>query len=42
LLLSGFYETDIADLVNEGTRYGFSPVTSYERETWVSLLLQKR
>jgi ribosomal protein L11 methyltransferase len=42
LLLSGFYETDIADLVNEGTRYGFSQVTSYERETWVSLLLQKR
>lgn len=41
LLLSGFYENDIADLAKEAVRYGLKPVKSYERESWVSLLLRK-
>ncbi len=41
LLLSGFYESDINDLLTQAKRYGFKQVTFYERETWVSLLLQK-
>lgn len=42
LLLSGFYESDIADLAKEAARYGITPVKSHERENWVSLLLQKK
>lgn len=41
LLLSGFYENDIPDLLNAANRYAFKQVTSHEREKWVSLLLEK-
>lgn len=40
LLLSGFYEKDIPDLIAAGARHRLSPVRSDERETWASLLLQ--
>jgi ribosomal protein L11 methyltransferase len=41
LLLSGFYEKDIPDLLKEGGKYSLSQVKSHEREHWVSLLLKK-
>lgn len=41
LLLSGFYEQDIPDLLKAANPYSLIQVTSYEREKWVSLLLQK-
>lgn len=41
LLLSGFYEKDIPDLLREGGKYKLSQVRSHEREHWVSLLLKK-
>lgn len=42
LLLSGFYEKDIPDLLVEGAKYNLSQVKSHEREQWVSLLLSKK
>ena len=41
LLLSGFYEKDIPDLMAEAQRYSFKQVRSDERENWAALLLQK-
>ncbi len=41
LLLSGFYQKDIPDLLKEATQYKLQQVTSHERENWVSLLLKK-
>ena len=41
LLLSGFYETDIPDLLKEAQRYGFQEVHRKSMEGWSSLLLQK-
>lgn len=41
LLLSGFYEKDIPDLLKEADQYKLSQVKSHERENWVSLLLKK-
>lgn len=41
LLLSGFYEQDIPDLLNSANPYSLKQVISYEREKWVSLLLKK-
>ncbi len=41
LLLSGFYEKDIPDLLQSATQYKLQQVTSHERESWVSLLLKK-
>lgn len=41
LLLSGFYEHDIPDLLQAANPYSLKQVTSHEREKWVSLLLQK-
>jgi ribosomal protein L11 methyltransferase len=41
LLLSGFYEKDIPDLLQAATRYKLQQVTSHQRESWVSLLLKK-
>lgn len=41
LLLSGFYEQDVPDLVTAASPYTLQQVTSYERENWVSLLLMK-
>lgn len=41
LLLSGFYEDDIPDLVKEATRYSLQQVAFDTRENWASLLLKK-
>lgn len=41
LLLSGFYEKDIPDLLMAASPYRLQQVTSHERENWVSLLLKK-
>lgn len=41
LLLSGFYEKDIPDLLKAATPYNLQQVVSHERESWVSLLLKK-
>jgi ribosomal protein L11 methyltransferase len=41
LLLSGFYENDIPDLLIEAQRYGLQKVSSDERENWAALLLAK-
>jgi len=41
LLLSGFYEKDIPDLMEEAQRYSFEYVRSDERENWAALLLKK-
>lgn len=41
LLLSGFYEDDIDDLLNEASRYGMKEVRRDEREQWAALLLVK-
>lgn len=41
LLLSGFYERDIPDLLQSATPYNLQHVVSHERESWVSLLLKK-
>lgn len=40
LLLSGFYTHDIVDLVNAATALGFTLQKQFEKETWVSLVLQ--
>jgi len=41
LLLSGFYEIDIPDLLMEANRYELQKVSSDERENWAALLLKK-
>ena len=41
LLVSGFYENDIPDLLTEAHRYGLQKVSSDERENWAALLLVK-
>jgi ribosomal protein L11 methyltransferase len=41
LLLSGFYEKDIPDLLKEAARYSLTQVTSNARENWAALLLKK-
>jgi ribosomal protein L11 methyltransferase len=41
LLLSGFYTSDIPDLLNEAARYDLHEVRRDEREQWASLLLTK-
>lgn len=41
LLLSGFYTSDIDDLVKEASQFHFKEVRRDEKETWASLLLQK-
>jgi ribosomal protein L11 methyltransferase len=42
LLLSGFYEKDIPDLLKAALPFKLQQVTSHERESWVSLLLKKK
>ncbi len=42
LLLSGFYEKDIPELMAEAQRYSFQKVRSDERENWAALLLKKK
>jgi ribosomal protein L11 methyltransferase len=41
LLLSGFYEKDIPDLLAEANRYSLHKVSSDAREHWAALLLKK-
>jgi ribosomal protein L11 methyltransferase len=41
LLLSGFYESDIPDLLKEAHRYQFVEIHSKSMDGWSSLLLQK-
>lgn len=41
LVLSGFYEKDIEDLMNEAKKYGFSLENQKEKDGWVSLRLKK-
>jgi ribosomal protein L11 methyltransferase len=41
LLLSGFFEDDIADLMTEAAKYKLKKVKSDSKENWASLLLQK-
>lgn len=41
LLLSGFYQKDIPDLLKTATPFNLQQVTSHERESWASLLLKK-
>jgi ribosomal protein L11 methyltransferase len=42
LLLSGFYEKDIPDLMEEAQRYSLEYVRADERENWAALLLKKK
>lgn len=42
LLLSGFYEKDIPDLMAEAQRYSLKQVRSDERENWAALLLKRK
>ncbi len=42
LLLSGFFTSDIEDLKQEASRYHLQEVFRDEKETWASLLLQKK
>lgn len=41
LLLSGFYDQDIPDLLKSANQYALTQVKSHEREKWVSVLLKK-
>jgi len=41
LLLSGFYEKDIPDLLEEAHRYGLHQVSTDVRENWAALLVKK-
>jgi ribosomal protein L11 methyltransferase len=41
LLLSGFYETDIPDLLARAEKEGLTKVNHTVHETWATLLLQK-
>src|SRR6478609_798906 len=42
LLLSGFYTQDIDDLKKEASKYHLSEIFRDEKESWASLLLQKK
>jgi ribosomal protein L11 methyltransferase len=42
LLLSGFYTHDIDDLKQEASKYSLTEVFRDEKETWASLLLQRK
>ena len=42
LLLSGFYEKDIPDLMAEAQRYSLQQIRSDEHENWAALLLKKK
>ncbi len=41
LLLSGFYTSDIDDLIKEASQFHFKEVRRDEKEAWAALLLQK-
>jgi len=42
LLISGFYDKDIPDLVDVTKRFGFSEVSRSDMETWAAMLLAKK
>ncbi len=42
LLLSGFFTSDIPDLVSEASGYGLEEIRRDERENWAALTLEKR
>jgi ribosomal protein L11 methyltransferase len=42
LLLSGFFEDDISDLLKEASRYSLKEASRDTKENWASLLLQKK
>jgi ribosomal protein L11 methyltransferase len=42
LLISGFYEKDIPDLLEVANTVGFTEVSRSERETWAAMLLTKK
>lgn len=41
LILSGFYEEDIPDLVDEASKHGLKKVTTTSRNNWAMLVLDK-
>lgn len=41
LLLSGFYNQDIKDLLDEGSKFGLKEISRSDRENWAALVLQK-
>lgn len=41
LLLSGFYEYDVQDIMTEAQRYGLQQTAVYTRDNWACLLLTK-
>jgi ribosomal protein L11 methyltransferase len=42
LLISGFYENDIPDLVDTAKKYGLREISRSEKETWAAIILQKQ
>lgn len=42
LLLSGFYTHDVKDLIDEGKVHGLTFLRQEEKETWASLLMEKK
>ncbi|MEQ8907197.1 50S ribosomal protein L11 methyltransferase [Ekhidna sp.] len=42
LILSGFYEADIADLEKESKKYGLTSIHSTTKDNWAMLALEKR
>ncbi|HEX8059609.1 MAG TPA: 50S ribosomal protein L11 methyltransferase [Cyclobacteriaceae bacterium] len=42
LLISGFYEKDIPDLLGVANRVGFVEISRSERETWAAMFLTKK
>jgi ribosomal protein L11 methyltransferase len=41
LLLSGFYEHDIADIQNRASAFGFSLLVQKTKDNWAALILEK-
>jgi ribosomal protein L11 methyltransferase len=42
LLLSGFFESDVADLVNFASQFGLEKIEVYSKETWAGIKLIKK
>jgi ribosomal protein L11 methyltransferase len=42
ILLSGFYETDLQDLINEGNNYGMKFVKSKTRNNWCAAVFEQQ
>jgi ribosomal protein L11 methylase PrmA len=41
LMISGFFETDVDELVAVASRYGFAHTGTLMKETWASLTFKK-